>query len=80
MKILELFLKHCWYDMIEAGVKKEEYREIKKFYLTRLFTPKEHEAGSEYKHYDAVRFHKGYTNTTMTLECKGIRIGKGKQE
>ena len=29
MKILNLTLKAKWYDMIESGEKKEEYREIK---------------------------------------------------
>ena len=28
MKTLHLVLKHKWYDMIESGEKKEEYREI----------------------------------------------------
>jgi len=30
MKILDLPLKAKWYEMIESGNKKEEYREIKK--------------------------------------------------
>lgn len=36
MKILNLTLKAKWYDMIEAGIKKEEYREIKDFWKIRL--------------------------------------------
>jgi len=36
-KILDLPLKGKWYEMIESGVKKEEYREIKPFWLKRLF-------------------------------------------
>ena len=31
MKILDLPLKKEWYDMIENGVKTEEYREIKSY-------------------------------------------------
>ena len=31
MKTLTLSLKLKWFDMIKAGVKKEEYREIKPF-------------------------------------------------
>lgn len=31
----------------------------------------------EYRHYDAVRLHRGYTNTTMLFKCEGITIGKG---
>lgn len=29
MKILDLVLKHQWYDLIEVGIKTEEYRELK---------------------------------------------------
>jgi hypothetical protein len=36
MKVLYLTLKSKWYDMIEAGIKKEEYRELKHFWGTRL--------------------------------------------
>lgn len=36
MKILELPLKKEWYDMIECGEKREEYREIKPYWEKRL--------------------------------------------
>lgn len=36
MKTLNLVLKHKWYDMIESGEKKEEYREIKQYWVNRL--------------------------------------------
>ncbi len=36
MKILDLPLKEKWYEMIESGNKKEEYREIKKYWIGRL--------------------------------------------
>jgi hypothetical protein len=36
-KILYLTLKGKWYDMIEAGIKPEEYRDIKPFWIKRLF-------------------------------------------
>lgn len=36
MKILDLTLKAQWYDMIESGEKKEEYREIKTYWSKRL--------------------------------------------
>lgn len=35
-KILTLPLKKQWYDMIESGEKKEEYREIKPYWCNRL--------------------------------------------
>ena len=36
MKTLDLVLKGKWYDMIESGVKTEEYREIKDYWCKRL--------------------------------------------
>jgi len=35
-KTLHLTLKKKWFDMILSGEKKEEYREIKEFWATRL--------------------------------------------
>lgn len=32
------------------------------------------------KKFEAVKFYYGYTKRTMTFECKGITIGKGKAE
>lgn len=37
MKILHLPLKKEWYEMIESGLKTEEYREIKPYWIVRLF-------------------------------------------
>ena len=38
MKVLYicLSLKGEWYDMIESGIKKEEYREVKPYWIKRL--------------------------------------------
>lgn len=36
MRILYLPLKKEWYEMIEAGIKKEEYREFNPFWQRRL--------------------------------------------
>lgn len=35
-KCLYLSLKATWFDMIESGVKKAEYREIKPYWIKRL--------------------------------------------
>ena len=46
MKILHLTLKKKWFDMILSGEKKEEYREIKPYWIVRLMNdncPKEEE-------------------------------------
>lgn len=39
LRILELTVTKQWYDMISSGLKKEEYREIKRYWLSRLFEP-----------------------------------------
>lgn len=36
MKILKLTIKKTWYDKIASGFKKEEYREIKPHWFSRL--------------------------------------------
>ena len=35
-KILYLSLKEEWYNLIEKGIKKEEYRQIKPFWVKRI--------------------------------------------
>lgn len=42
-KVLRLNLKAQWYNMIESGVKKAEYRELKSYWIQRLFLNKENE-------------------------------------
>ena len=65
-KILDLPLKKKWYEMIESGVKKEEYREIKPYWLKRLFRVIDY----NFTHYedvdsDCAEF---YTNNTDLLK------------
>lgn len=40
MKTLTLSLKKKWFDLIKAGIKKEEYREISDYWKKRLFSNK----------------------------------------
>lgn len=40
-KILHLTLKKKWFDMIASGEKKEEYREVKDYWVLRLLELKE---------------------------------------
>ena len=91
-KTLYLPLKKEWYEMIESGVKTEEYREIVPYWCVRLLRPVvgmepfiHHPSpfishGKAFKEFDAVKFSYGYTKRTMTIECKGISIGKGNLE
>jgi len=87
--------------MIRSGEKTEEYREIKPYWMTRLFDIKpttswEFEniedtiacvlAGyvlkCPFKSFTHIKFTNGYspTSPTFTIECNGIRIGRGNPE
>lgn len=84
MKILELPLKSEWYLMIESGVKKEEYREIKPYWNKRLvgddtplFSHRNSNQQSNVKDYTHARFRYGYTKRTMLFKIKDIVIGRG---
>lgn len=74
-KILHLPLKSEWYNLIESGIKTEEYREIKPYWIKRLCI-----TDSDFKHYDKVKFSYGYTKKTMTFLIEKISKGKGNKE
>jgi hypothetical protein len=65
---LHLTLKRHWFDMIESGEKKEEYREVKPYWDTRLT-----------KQYDRICFRNGYhpASPMMIVECLGQEKGFG---
>ena len=71
-KILHLTLKKKWFDMILAGHKWEEYREIKPYWDKRFIG----------RVYDIVRFKNGYGKDvpTIDLEWKGCHKGYGMQK
>lgn len=81
--------------MIEAGIKQEEYREIKRYWVKRLCDENKGSLGGllmdshkvtayTAKDYTHVRFARGghfhSSIPQMTLELKEITIGTGKQE
>lgn len=87
---LFLPLKAKWYELIEKGIKEEEYREIKPYWIKRLVDPSGFESiqtESEeskflcffypFKSFCKVIFSYGYTKRRMTFECKGIDIDTG---
>lgn len=83
-KILDLPLKAKWYDMIESGVKTEEYREIKPYWCKRflnldapLFSHRNGYQDANVKGYTHVRFRYGYTKRTMAFKIDEIKIGMG---
>jgi hypothetical protein len=71
MKILRLTLKKRWLDMIASGEKKEEYREIKPWIVSRL----------KGRTYDAVEFSNGYGANVprVTVEFCGWCYGPGNE-
>ena len=77
MKTLHLTLKKKWFDLIVLGIKKEEYRELKPYWINRLGGPNDNCVN-----YDLVTFRNGYAKDapTITLQCKGITIGKARPE
>lgn len=91
---LELVLKGEWYDMIELGVKPEEYREITPYWRKRICANdrfckmREVCKANIYCHYDngvpckfdTVVFHRAYTNTTMKFRIEKVVIGHGRTE
>jgi len=71
MKILHLTLKKKWFDMILSGEKKEEYREPKQYWISRLFD--EGLLFYDHKEFDIIRFKNGYQKDApqMDVEFKG---------
>lgn len=76
--MLTLPIKRQWYDMILSGEKKEEYREIKPYYESRIgklfvFPIPEYQ--------EKIVFRNGYaaTSPSFTAICS-MRVGEGKLE
>lgn len=94
-KVLKLVVSKQWFDMIAAGEKTEEYREIKPYWASRLV--KQAESGEvlfdefggytcvignpEYKPYTHVLFINGYRKDSRRIEkeIESITIGKPKK-
>lgn len=86
-KILRMTLNKKWFDMILSGEKKEEYRDIKRYWIQRLCDEVEHEMNygnwaGIFKKFDYIEFSNGYSpkSRKMVIEFKGIEIGSGKTE
>lgn len=87
LNVLHLVLKHRWYTSIESDGKREEYRNPTEYWTKRL-TKNTHTEVShiilhwrteplDFKHYDLVTFHDGYTSRTQTWTVTDITLGKG---
>lgn len=86
---LHLVLKSKWYDMIYSGIKTEEYRQIKPYWVSRLLDGEyvqpiafdfERDEGCCWGKHDYVCFHKGYTRKIMTFKIINILIEHGNPE
>lgn len=84
---LHLTLKKKFFDMILKGEKKEEYREIKMYWAQRLMDgfPKTFgidRLNPDFKDFKEIEFRNGYGKNapTMTVECRGVKIGMTKSE
>ncbi len=89
--MLTLPIKKKWFDMIKAGIKKEEYREIKPYYDSRFgnaiyglplkFISQELKEKTFGKKDFDVKFTNGYGYSVPDLYCKcTLKIGQGKSE
>lgn len=88
MKVLDLVVKHKWYDMEESGEKPEEYRVLSDHWVKRFLRIDSGREGAlrylaslptnqVWQEYTHVRFHRGYTSTTMLFEIKSMHIDVG---
>ena len=91
-RILYLTLKKKWFDLIVSGEKKEEYREVTDYWMSRLAGIKG--CGTSYnftllcnkgnigREYDFIMFRNGYNKNSpaVMIECKGIKVGQGKKK
>lgn len=66
---LDLVLKYKWYDMYIAGIKLEEYRDITPYWTKRIS-----------RSIKWVRFHRGYTSTTISFAVREVVIDTGNPE
>jgi hypothetical protein len=87
MKVLHLTLKRKWFDLIASGEKKEEYRDIKMYWATRLQNgfPStygiDRSASPDWKEYDYIHFTDGYNRPrAINVKFEGVQFGEGKPE
>ena len=83
---LHLTLKKEWFDLIAAGVKKEEYRTVKPYWVRRLvgnyfdFLPCERLGNGVYDmpDIDRIEFRNGYKpdSQRVVVEWLGLEVGK----
>lgn len=76
--MLVLPIKKQWFEMIAMGEKKEEYRELKPYYHTRI----KNTFGFDYKNKQVeIVFRNGYKYNSPSVKCLcELEVGEGKKE
>lgn len=71
--MLTLTIKRNWFEMIHSGEKKEEYRDLSPFYISRL---------GKYKGQTIeICLLNGYSSTSPSLKIScNVTLGEGKKE
>lgn len=96
MRTLYLPIQKKWYEMIESGVKTEEYREIKSYWINRLrdksFNCPDKACYNfdcelscflnycKFDRFERVVISYGYGKRIMSFEIESITIGQGRTE
>jgi hypothetical protein len=86
MRVLHLTLKKKWFDMIASGEKKEEYRDVKMYWATRLMNGFPATYGidkvqPDFKDFDYIHFTDGYNRPRhLNIKLDGIKFGYGIRE
>lgn len=73
MKTLFLPLKKEWYNLIESGIKTEEYREIKKHWISRLCV---HEDGRPITRAYANYLEHNISSLCTAIHCEVLRFSR----
>lgn len=86
-RTLTLSLKRRWFDLIKSGAKKEEYREISRYWMGRLVAAMVPFTNTvlSFTNFDTLVFTLGYpkaddTKRRMVFKNPCIRIGTGRPE
>ena len=86
-KTLQLALKKKWFDMIKAGIKKEEYREINNYWKSRFIAASVIFTGQilAFSKFENIVFTLGYPKSTdnerrLEFNNPKIQIGEGRPE
>lgn len=77
-RTLKTTLKREFFDAIHRGEKTEEYRDLSKYWISRLLVkePDGSYSGDKFREYDTILFRNGYNpdSPIMEVEFKGVVI------